>query len=187
MADYRLRPGDYRPDVGGPLGAVDPMRSTAGNPDVASARYEGPHGPLDVYSVEGLTVTEVRGAGLTAATLAWGPKAGGGDGQARLRQGLPCQVDGVRLIVSQPRGGLTRSRRQVVAEGDGRRYAVRVRGAPGRLAVERGGGGVLARFPTVASGGRGCMADDGDLVDVVVVVLLQASGLADEAAVGWLP
>ncbi|HET9442089.1 MAG TPA: hypothetical protein VFO65_02130 [Acidimicrobiales bacterium] len=184
MADYRLRQGAYRPDVGA-FWRRDPLRRADGNPDVPSAHYEGPHGPLEVYDLEKLRVTEVRGPGREPIRLEWGPGVDGAQ-MERLRQGLPFRVAGVDFTLRQPARGQRRSSRQIEVDGGGRRYVARLRSF-GRMTVERGDGSAVARFATARHGGRGWMDDGVDAVDVAVVVVLEGSGVTQEAIMGSLP
>lgn len=183
MAEFRLRPGDYRPDA--VAGVFDKKRSTAGNPDVAFQHYEGPHGPLEVYAVDGLTATVVRGAAVGEVRLEWGLHAKNDrKWHERLQHGLSCSVGGVEVRFARPRSGLSRRARAIeVTRGD-MRYVSRVRGVA-RHVLEREDGTLVARYPDVRRGGW--LDDRADAVDAVIVVLLLGSNLVDESVLGWMP
>lgn len=173
MADFKLRPGPYQPDL------LSSKPAIQGNSEEPTDLYEGPHGPLEVYALDNLHTTVVKGPGLTPVRLAWGPHVKDErDWVDRLRNGITCEVDGVPVSFHRGRLGLTRSGRVLHCTAGDRSYVYRLRRVVTYM-VERGGGQPLVRFNRRRDGGW--MDDGADRLDVVVVVLLMGSGLLLES------
>lgn len=172
MADFQLRPGPYQPDL------LPSKPTIQGSSEEPTDLYEGPHGPLEVYALDNLHTTVVKGPGLAPVRLPWGPHAKDErDWVDRLRSGITCEVEGVPVRFHRGRPGITRAGRTLHCTAGDRAYAYRLRNVS-TYVVERGGG-TLVRFNRRRNGG---WVDDGaDRLDVVVVVLLMGSGLLLEA------
>lgn len=175
MAEFWIRPGEYRPDT--QFDAVMARnRIHKGDPDVPYQRYEGPHGPLEVFAVDDLKATVVKGPSHDPVRLGWGPHSKNDRHWVdKLRSGIACRVGQVEVTFSHPRFGPTRAARAVHVQAGERRYVSRLRGYKSYV-VERPDG---FRIATFASLGRrpGWLHDGADQLEVVVVVLLHGSGL----------
>lgn len=182
MTDFRISPGPYRPDTELPplLGRRQPP---AGDPDHPFARYEGPHGPMDAFAVDGATVTEVRGPTLAQPVrLAWGLEAKSDSKWVeRLVHGIPCRIGATDVVFRQSRFGLTRDKRGVHVEAGPRQLVARLRRYK-TYVVERADGSGVARYPW--RGEVGWMDAAADQFEAVVVLLLDASLLRLECNAG---
>ena len=144
--------------------------------------YEGPHGPLAVFSPDDRRATVVRGEPpFTPVRLEWGPRSRQDQHASRQlrRVGLSCVVDGVDVTFQSHFQGITRASRALRVRAGESRYVYRLRRIATNV-VEREDGSLVVRFNRRRNGG---WMDDGvDRVEVVLTLLVATSGLLLESS-----